>query len=556
MFKKSVYFCCLLASWVIVAFGQPSRSSSLSLCASACGFALFWFAALKTQGKKRRFVVSTLWFFAVQSVQLSWMATPEYQGGYIFFVYAGLALWFGLQFGFLSLLFPDRFPMTITRILLICSTWTLIEWGRLFILCGFPWNPVGLSMTAYAPSSQMVALFGVFGLSFWVVLVNLLALNLFFFVSKKQIFNFGVCFLLPYLFGCGHIYFHDSFKKNTSPMINALLIQPGLLPDQKSFFYDKRERFIDPLVQWREMIHSIEEKAHETIDLIVFPESAAPFSASSCVYPYEWVSLLLQKEWKVEDRALRSLLLKPFAEKNEGSWHVNNAFWCQAIASHYGAEVIMGLDDTDKQTGRSYSSAFHFQPKNFKLSRYDKRVLVPLAEYLPLKFLKPLVERYGIGDFFDHGKEAKVFGEKSLLSCSICYEECYGNMMREGRKKGAEVFVNITNDAWFPSSQLPLQHFYHGRLRALENGVPLLRSCNTGVTAGIDSLGRTVGILQGKKGVIQERKGVLFLTLNASSYRTLYTIWGDGAIIAISFSLIGFFFALNIFKIKIFNKKH
>ena len=328
------------------------------------------------------------------------------------------------------------------------------------------------------------------------------------------------------------------------------LFNLGFFLIKKVFFYGKKERFIHPLVQWREMMCFIKEKEHEAIDLIVFPESAAPFSASSCVYPYELVFELLHETWKLEQRALRPLLTKPFAEKNEGSWYVNNMFFAQAIANHYDAEVVMGLDDTDRQTGLSYSSAFHFQPKSFELSRYDKRVLVPLAEYLPLHFLKPLVERYGIADFYQHGKESKVFGRKKRLSCSICYEECFGNMMREGREKGAEVFVNITNDGWFPSSQLPLQHFYHGRLRALENGVPLLRACNTGVSAGIDSLGRSVGVLKGENGRVEEEKGSLFLQLNVSPYRTLYTIWGDRAIIAISFVLIGFFFALNIIDFK------
>ena len=553
MFKKNASACCFLASWIVVAFGQPSRSPVLSVCSSVFGFALFWFALVRFQGKKKRFIISSLWFLTVQSIQLSWMATPEYQGEYIYVVYAGLALWFGLQFGFLSLLFPDRFPIDTLRILLICSTWTLIEWGRLFILCGFPWNPVGLSMTASAPSSQMVALFGVFGLSFWVVLVNLLALNLFFSKSKKQILSFGSCFVLPYVFGLGHIYFHDVYKPNVFHTLSALLVQPGLLPDQKSFFYEKRERFVDPLTQWREMIYSIKKKANQKIDLIVFPESAVPFSASSCVYPFELVYNLLKKEWNVERDVLTELLLAPFAEKLEGVWYVNNAFWAQAIANYWDAEVVIGLDDTDKKTGLSYSSAFHFQPQSFELSRYDKRVLVPLAEYLPFNFLKPFVERYGIADFFEHGKEANIFGKKYALSCSICYEECYGNLMREGRKKGAEVFINITNDAWFPSSQLPLQHFYHGRLRALENGVPLLRACNTGVTVGVDSLGRTVGLLQEKAGLADQSSEALFLTLNITSYPTLYTFWGDRAIIAISFSLIGIFFILNCVNLKRFS---
>ena len=239
MFKKILCSFIFFISWVIVAFGQPSRSIALSFCASVFGLALFWFALLRFEGKRKRFIISTFWFCAVQSVQLSWMATPEYQGEYIYFVYGGLAIWFGLQFGILSLFLPDRLPITTMRILFVCSLWTLIEWGRLFILCGFPWNPVGLSMTASASSMQMVAFFGVFGLSFWVVLVNLLALNIFSTTSKKRILSFGFCCAFPFLFGFAHIYFHDIYKPHSLQNLNVLLIQPGLLPDQKNFFYEK-----------------------------------------------------------------------------------------------------------------------------------------------------------------------------------------------------------------------------------------------------------------------------------------------------------------------------
>ena len=137
-----------------------------------------------------------------------------------------------------------------------------------------------------------------------------------------------------------------------------------------------------------------------------------------------------------------------------------------------------------------------------------------------------------IVDFFTHGKEAKVFEGNCPLNISICYEECFSHLMREGKLNGAKLFVNVTNDAWYPSSRLPLKHFDLGKLRAIENGVPLVRACNTGVTAAVDSLGRVVDTLGNEK--LEWQKGVLFVPLDLYSYPTLYTYFGDYLIVAIS----------------------
>ena len=227
-----------------------------------------------------------------------------------------------------------------------------------------------------------------------------------------------------------------------------------------------------------------------------------------------------------------SLLVEPFIEKRGGRTYVSNSFWAQAVSDHYGAEMVIGLDDFDGE--HSYNAAFHFVPRTLNITRYEKRVLLPLAEYLPFPFLKPLIARYGINSFFTHGKGAKVIEGRCPLSVSICYEECFSHLMREGRSKGAKLFVNVTNDAWYPFSRLPQQHFDHGRIRAIENGVPLVRACNTGVTAGVDSLGRTLGRFENSNGNFELERGALFLPIDLYAFSTLYTLWGDGFILVLS----------------------
>lgn len=533
MLKNSVLF---VLSFVIVAWGQPDASPFLSLLASSCGFALFWLILFSLPSKKHRFLLSTLWFTAVQSVQLSWLASPQFQGAYIFFVYGGLILFLGAQFGLLSLFFPKKPPLKVKKLLAIASIWTLIEWGRLFIFCGFAWNPIGLSMTAFPISSQLASVWGIFGLSFWTALVNLLVLYAITSWNFKGAALAAGCFLFPFLFGLLHMQYHDSKEWNEKTRV--ALIQTSLLPNEKSFFYHQGHAYVPPYQQWQAILHYLGEKGNLDVDLIAMPEYTVPFSANKRVYAYEDVKQVLENAWGPHDWSY--LLEAPLAEKHEGKgeerWYVSNLFLAQALADHYGAEVVIGLDDSDEEKGESYNAAFHLLPHKITINRYEKRVLLPLAEYLPFSFLKPLVARYGITDFFSHGKEAKVFEGAYPLNISICYEECFSHLIREGRLGGAKLFINVTNDAWYPSSRLHLTHFSHGKLRAIENGVPLARACNTGVTAAVDSLGRTVGQFGNEN--LELQRGALVADLHLYTYPTLYTYFGDYLIVILSFLII------------------
>jgi apolipoprotein N-acyltransferase len=184
----------------------------------------------------------------------------------------------------------------------------------------------------------------------------------------------------------------------------------------------------------------------------------------------------------------------------------------------------------------TYNAAFHFFPLDFPYERYEKQILVPIGEYIPFRqwdrFAQFIGNQFGIYSSFDPGVESKVFKTPVPSGISICLEETFAHLIRQSRLKGAELFVNLTNDAWFPDSKLPYQHFDHGRVRAVENGVPILRACNSGISGAIDCFGRIVKTLPvEKKGV-----SILSVSLPIRSYTTLYTIWGDGAILGISLS--------------------
>lgn len=506
----------------MVAFGQPAWLVGLAPVCAVAGYALFWHAGSQWTSRKMQFWSATTFFCAVQLVQLSWMFSYEFQGTYIFLVAFLLSFGLGVQFGLLSLCVWRGKDL----LLLVPALWTLMEWSRTYFLCGFSWNPVGLALTASIYPLQFASVFGIFGLSFWVILTNVTALTCFKQnATKARWMTFGLIALIPYLFGFFHLAYHQKEKRSYPDQIVAALVQPALLPSQKGLLEGRELEFVAPLEQWRNIL-SMLASSSQKVELIALPESAVPFFADEKVYPYPLAAALIRQE-------LGETELPPCDNERE---NVSNSFFAQAIANHFHAEVVAGFDGKEGET--LTNAAFHYLPlSSDKVDRYDKRVLVPMAEYLPFSWAKSLAKRYGIEFFFTPGQEARPLTKgKRALSLSICYEETFPYIMRDGRLEGADLFLNLTNDNWYPYSRLPKQHFDLARVRTVENGVPLLRACNSGVTSAVDSLGQIASILTADGKL--DAPGLLIASVSGYHYKTLYLIWGNQAILFLSCGLL------------------
>lgn len=530
----------LIVSFLIVALGQPARIPFLGIVASVGGFACFWRAMLSFPAARTRFILAGIWFSGIQLIQLSWMSTTDYMGPLIVLVYLFLAGALGLQFAALSLCLTPGIPMNLSRCLALAGIWVFFEWTRLFPCTGFTWNPVGLALSSSTWSMQWASVFGVYGLSFWVILVNALALWVITApVCKRAIGLFAAAALFPFLYGFVQVACIEAAPEPKA--LRAVLVQTALLPEQRDYYETNPDAYIRPLHQWERILEFIEKNREGSIDLIVLPESALPHGAFRPSYP-AW---MIRETWRQHFGSLSISdfppLKTPLAQMvGENEWRLTNAFWVQALSNHYHANVIIGLDDEEK--GELYNAAFLFRPQSETIQRYEKRVLVPVSEYVPFNhggFLARFIaHQFGIGNFFRPGELAKKFDGVAPLSISICYEETFSHLIRESRQQGAELFVNVSNDVWFPGSTLPQQQFDHGKIRAVENGVAILRACNTGVTGGIDSLGRTIAILEPS----EEVGDAIAFNLPLRSYRTLYTFWGDWGILFCSgISILTFF---------------
>ena len=532
-------------SFLIVAFGQNAWVGALGPLAAVAGYALFWRGLFEWKQPIHRFLIAVLWFAAVQAIQLSWMASIEYMGPLILVVYACILLALGTQFGFLSWLVCQSRPLTLWRSLAIAGGWVLMEWVRLFVSCGFTWNPVGLALTTWNLPLQTASLFGIYGLSFWVIFVNLTALRAWIVRSRAAIFVWGGCALMPFAWG---VLQPVLFSRNSSKL-SALLVQISLRPEQRDFDSSRASAYIPPFKQWDRLLYLIENGMNQNVDLIVLPEGALPYEAYRSVYSFFDVQRIWMRHFGVESQKdfppLGEPSSRPMSQLALGGgfdrWKVSNAYWLQALANHYGCEIIAGMDDLDPAIHKHYNAAFHFKPLSNFTERSEKRVLVPVGEYIPLRDWQPLSkfisDQFGIGDSFEPGNVAKVFQSRIPIGVSICYEETYSALIWELRCGGAQMFVNISNDVWFPDSRLPEQHFDHGIVRAVENGVPSIRACNTGITGGVDCFGR---LLASKSKNIP---GTLLIDVPLGTFPTLYKLWGDWAILVLSA-----FFLLNFFR--------
>lgn len=519
-----------ISGFFIVAFGQPSFAPWLEPMAAAFGFALFWLSIEVFPFALQRFWRSVLWYGSVALVQLSWMTSIEFQGPYILGVLLGLSLLLGLQFGLLTLFIPHGRNLSVTRLLAMAAFWVLLEWTRFhYVFCGFSWNPVGLALSEHH-AVQMASLFGVLGLSFWVILVNLLALRCFSSKKTSLWMIWTSMAVIPYVFGICHLFYHERQKTKTGGTLSCALVQTGLLPSEKMLLQGRIQAFISPYEQWKRILINLKQLDNQQIDLVVLPEAALPTSNYS-----------QKRVEKIFEEIFGSKVRNAFPESVDGK--ISNGFWTQTLANLFKSEVIIGLDHVEK--GQAFASAFHFVPEGGSPTRYDKRKLMPLAEYLPFEWLRPLVHHYGIEDFFTPGLEAKVFKGRTDMAVSICYEETFPDIGREGREKGGKLFVNVTNDGWYPFSRLPSQHYEHAKLRAIENGVPLIRACNTGITAAVDSLGQEIARLKEYDEKGYPYSGVLVTKINTYEYPTLFQLWGNKVIIGFSLFFLALFFLIQ-----------
>ena len=183
-----------------------------------------------------------------------------------------------------------------------------------------------------------------------------------------------------------------------------------------------------------------------------------------------------------------------------------------------------------------FNSAYLLSPQGEQEAKYDKVHLVPYGEYVPLRRLFPFISKLvqGVGDFGTGKGYVPLAMDGRQIGILICYEGIFAEAGRTYRRNGAELLVNITNDAWFGRTSAPYQHLSMTVFRAVENRLYLIRAANTGISAIIDPLGRIVS----RTGLFE--KATLRGEMRFMDGGTFYSAWGDIFVFACGILLVVF----------------
>jgi apolipoprotein N-acyltransferase len=382
--------------------------------------------------------------------------------------------------------------------------WIAVEFLRTWLFTGFPWELLGYSQHQYLWMIQVADLFGVYGLSGLIVLVNMaLALAILSWVEQPWQFEAVSTALVlrtgavasaliaaVALYGLLAVHSNDQ-RTQTATKARLAVIQGNIDQSRK---WDPSFQ-LETIAKYKNLSLAVAEKK---VDLIIWPETATPF-------------------YLVQDTLLTQMVI-------EGVKAAKTDF-------------VIGSPAVDElQTGGQtyFNSAYLISGDGRVAGKYDKVHLVPFGEYVPLKrflwFVDKLVAQ--VGDFKTGTKGRVLENAGYRLGLQICYEIIFSDLSRAMVRNGANLLVNITNDAWFGRTSAAYQHFSMAVFRAVENRRFLARAANTGISGFIDPCGRVLGATP----LFTEAS--LTADVALLDHRTLYSRWGDMPLAVLSFGVV------------------
>lgn len=378
---------------------------------------------------------------------------------------------------------------------IFCINWVFFEWLRSWIFTGLPWNLLGYAFSFSNTLIQITSLVGIYGLSFFAIYIS----SSFYTIWSRDYhklriltLNSLIIILLITSYGGMRLYNNPTYFSN----VKVRLVQPSIPQSAKW----------DIEAFWKNLdLHIKLSEKPGNIDLIIWSEAAL-------VVPYIYEP--------VKIKILQML-------KNKGAILITG-----------------GVTENGKiaQDLEIYTSLYALTPEGIQLFEYHKSHLVPFGEYMPLKKLLPLkkltpgILDYTAGD----GGFVKVDRYNLTIKPLICYESIFPNFVRISNKV-ADFIINVTNDAWYGQSSGPYQHLHISRMRSVENGLPMIRTANNGISAIIDPVGRIVQSL-----ALNDVNYIDSFIPVKLKFKTLYSQFGDiCAFLSIIITFISYKFLLS-----------
>jgi apolipoprotein N-acyltransferase len=382
-----------------------------------------------------------------------------------------------------------------------------MEWLRGHVLTGFPWNSFGYALAAVPAFAQAASFIGLWGLTFIALAV---------FASPAVLIDKFEATKRPWLppaiaaIALAALAAYGLQRLATSETgfvagVRLRIMQPNLSQDQK-FQAAAKHAILDRYISISDRASAPDRQGVRDITHLFWPESAFPF--------------FLEQEADALAR-IADLL-------------------------HGGAVLVTGAARLEESRpgsneARVYNSIRVVGPDGAINATYDKVHLVPFGEYLPFQtFLESigLEQLTRVRGGFSAGARLRTLSIPGLPPAAplVCYEAIFpGEVIPEGPRPSW--MLNVSNDAWFGLTPGPYQHFLQARLRTIEEGLPLVRATNNGISAVIDPFGRIVNMLP------LGQDGVLDAPLPLPLAPTFYARYRDAGALAIA----AFFAAIVLF---------
>ena len=425
------------------------------------------------RGYRAAFVIGWLFSFGQMVFGLYWIAATMFVDIRAFWwgvplAVAGLPALFAFYYGFAALIAVGllrRFSLGASQAgcVIVALCWFAAEVARGTCFTGFPWNLSGHVWAHVLPVLQVTSVIGIYGLSLLTVLAACLPAALY--VAKSAGRGAGIMIALFACLAIGGVVRLNQAPQ-ASPVVGSAtptrirILQPNTDQAHKWAQNSRESNFA-------QMIDDSTKPGDKPVDIIVWPETASTF------YLME----------DVEHRREITSRLMP------------------------GSVLLTGLirrAEDDAGFLHYYNSMVALQPSGRVAAVYDKAHLVPFGEYIPLRHYIALRTLAALGVDFGAGPGPRSLHIDALPSFSplICYEAIFPHEVTDPSDRPA-FLVNITNDGWYGRTAGPYQHFANVRLRAIEEGLPLVRSANTGISGAVDAYGRILGQLAlGQSGII------------------------------------------------------
>ncbi len=400
----------------------------------------------------------------------------------IFGLPAFLAFFYAFAAALARLIWSDG----IGRIFALGLGFGIAEWLRSFVLTGFPWNAIGYAAMPTPVLMQSSVIVGLLAMNMLAVIV--FAMPALFRARQGRMAGLAIALvLIAAHVGFGVFRLSTAEIKRDGPYIR--IVQPSISQELKWDAQARRGIFDKYLAMSAQ--EPGEGKAKPQI--IIWPETAVPYILTKTPQALEAISNNLAEGQMLLTGAIRM-------EESEGTEPL-----------YYN--TIYAIDNMGKITGSA-----------------DKVHLVPFGEYVPLE---NILRKFGISEVVElpggfsaasTRRSLEVFSGFSVLPL-ICYEAIFpGEMAYEGA--AANAIVNVTNDAWYGDSPGPYQHFRQAQLRAVEQGLPMVRAANNGLSGVVDPYGRIINVLDlNAVGVIDAQlPSRVQLPLGASAHKLQFMV--------------------------------